>query len=125
MPIKTINMQKALSLLVIISFMSLASFSQKDTIKIEQYCELVATPRVLSNRVTIDINYGDEKSIWKDTRLKTDEGKLKKFNTVIDALNYMGKDGWMFVNAYPVVIGTSQVYHYLFRKWFLKSETAD
>jgi hypothetical protein len=109
----------------IIFIMPFLSFSQIDTSKIEQYCEIVATPRLLSNKVTIDINYGDEKSIWKDTRLKNDEGKLKKFNTVIDALNYMGKDGWIFINAFPVINGTTQIYHYTFKKMFLKSEVAD
>jgi hypothetical protein len=108
-----------------ILFTSVTSFSQNDTTKIEQYCEVVSTPRLLSNKVTIDINYGEEKSIWKDTRLKTDEGKLKKFNTVIDALNYMGKDGWIFINAFPVINGTTQVYHYAFKKLFLKSEIPD
>ena len=109
----------------IILFTSLVSFSQNDTTKIEQYCEVVATPRLLSNKVTIDVNYGEEKSIWKDTRLKNDEGKLKKFNTVIDALNYMGKEGWIFVNAFPVTNGTTQIYHYAFKKLFLKSEVGD
>ena len=109
----------------IILFTSHVSFSQNDTTKIEQYCEVVATPRLLSNKVTIDVNYGEEKSVWKDTRLKNDEGKLKKFNTVIDALNYMGKEGWIFVNAFPVINGTTQIYHYAFKKLFLKSEVGD
>ncbi|MEP6950409.1 MAG: hypothetical protein ABI863_14085 [Ginsengibacter sp.] len=116
---------KKIILTGIILFISAASFSQKDEVKIEQYCELVATPRMLSNKVTIAINYGEEKKLWKDTRLKTDEGKLKKFNTVIDALNYMGKEGWMFINAFPVSDGTSQLYHYTFKKLFLKSEIED
>lgn len=65
--------------------------AQTDTSKVEQYCQIIATPRLLSNKVTIDIDFGEEKSFWRDNRLKTDGGKLKKFNTVIDALNYMGK----------------------------------
>ena len=116
---------KKIILITGVLFTSITSFSQNDTTKIEQYCEVVATPRILSNKVTIDINYGEEKSIWKDTRLKTDEGKLKKFNTVIDALNYMGKDGWIFINAFPVINGTTQVYHYAFKKLFLKSQITD
>ena len=116
---------KKIIIISIILFISFPSFSQNDTTKIEQYCEVIATPRLLSNKVTIDINYGEEKSIWKDTRLKTDEGKLKKFNTVIDALNYMGKDGWVFVNAFPVMNGNTQVYHYAFKKLFLKSLISD
>jgi hypothetical protein len=113
---------KRIFIIGIILIASLESFSQSDTTKVEQYCEVIATPRLLSNKVTIDVNYGEEKSIWKDNRLKTDGGKLQKFNSVIDALNYMGKDGWTFVNAFPVTIGTTQIYHYGFKKLFLRSE---
>ena len=113
-------MKRIIILLFIIC--SLNSFAQ-DT-KVEQYCELTATPRLLSNRVTIDVDYGDERSFWKDHRLKDDDGKLKKFNSVIDALNFMGKTGWKLVNAYPVLLsGNTMVYHYVFKKEFLKSET--
>ena len=96
--------------------------AQTDTSKVEQYCQVIATPRLLSNKVTIDIDYGDEKSYWLDTRLKTDAGKLKKFNTVIDALNYMGKEGWIFINAYPVRMAETEIYHFAFKKLFPKSE---
>jgi len=104
---------------------SFHSFSQTDTTKVEQYCEVIATPRLLSNKVTLEVNYGEEKSYWRDTRLKNDDGRLKKFNTIIDALNYMGKQGWTFVNAYPVKIGDAQIYHYGFRKLFSRSEVSD
>lgn len=99
-----------------------SSNAQTDTSAIEQYCQVIATPRLLSNKVTIDIDFGDEKSIWRDTRLKTDEGKLRKFYTIIDALNYMGQAGWIFINAYPVKMGTSEIYHFVFRKKILRKE---
>lgn len=115
-------MKKLLGLgLLLISFSQ--SFSQTDTAKIEQYCAVVASPRLLSTRVTIDIDYGEGRSVWKDNRLKTDEGKVKKFNSVIDALNYMGNSGWQLVNAFPISTGNNTfAYHYVFRKSFLKSE---
>jgi hypothetical protein len=117
---------KKILVVAIVMLASLPSFSQNDSVKAEQYAEVVATPRLLSNKVTIDIDYGEERSIWKDHRVKEDNGRLKKFNTVIDALNYMGKDGWTLVNAFPVLVGTnSQVYHYVFKKSFLKSEVAE
>jgi hypothetical protein len=72
--------------------------------------------------VTIDIDFGEEKSIWRDNRLKTYDGRLRKFNTVIDALNYMGKDGWIFINAYPVSFGGTVIYHFAFKKKFLTSD---
>jgi hypothetical protein len=98
------------------------SNAQTDSSKVEQYCQVIATPRLLSNKVTIDIDYGDEKSFWRDGRLKTESGNLKKFNTVIDALNYMGKEGWIFINAYPVRMAETEIYHFAFKKLFLKSE---
>ncbi len=101
---------------------SIVSNAQTDTSKAEQYCQLIATPRLLSNKVTIDIDFGEEKSFWRDTRLKTDDGKTKKFNTIIDAMNYMGKNGWIFINAYPVRIGETEIYHFAFKKQFTKSE---
>ncbi len=101
---------------------TLISNAQSDTSKVEQYCQVIATPRLLSNKVTIDIDYGEEKSFWHDTRLKTDAGKLKKFNTVIDAINYMGREGWIFMNAYPVRMGETEIYHFAFKRQFLKSD---
>lgn len=96
--------------------------AQTDTSKVEQYCQVIATPRLLSNKVTIEIDFGEEKSIWRDSRLKTEGGKLKKFNTVIDALNYMGMAGWIFINAYPVHTGQTEIFHFAFKKQFSKSE---
>ena len=113
---------KKLLVIGLIVFSSYNGFSQKDTSKVEQYAEVVATPRLLSTKVTIDIDYGEERSIWKDNRLRTDEGKLKKFNTVVDALNFMGKEGWQLVNAFPYVTGNTQVYHYVFKRSILTSE---
>ena len=100
-----------------------ASNAQTDTTRVEQYCEVIATPRLLSNKVTIEINYGEEQPYWRDKRLKI-EGKFRKFNSVIDALNYMGREGWIFVNAFPITDGTTQVYHYGFKKLFTKAEVA-
>ena len=102
---------------------ALETNAQQDTTKVEQYCEVVATARLLSTKVTIDIDYGEERSIWKDNRLKDENGKLKKFNTTIDAINYLGKNGWKLVNAFPVLNGNGpMVYHYVFKKEFSKAE---
>jgi hypothetical protein len=116
---------KQLMIIGIILFASFQSFAQKDTALVEQYCQVTATPRMLSTKVTIDIDYGEVRSIWRDNRVKADDGRLKKFNTTMDALNYMGKDGWTLVNAFPVFTANTQVYHYVFKKTFKKSEVSD
>ena len=119
---------KRIFLLLAITFICAKGFAQEDSTKVEQYCEVVATPRILSSRVTIEVDYGEERSLWRDNRLKEEGGRLKKFNSVIDALNYMARDGWRLVNAFPVNASsnsnnTTYIYHYVFKKLFLKSET--
>ena len=101
---------------------TLITNAQTDSSKVEQYCQVIATSRLLSNKVTIDIDFGEEKSFWADTRLRSYDGKLKKFNTVIDALNFMGREGWVFINAYPVRNGNTDIYHFGFKRAFLRSE---
>src|SRR5438552_2566801 len=95
----------------ILFFLLIPAFgkSQSTDTKVEQYCELVAQQRILSRKVNIDVDYGDERKLFKDYRLKDESGKLKKFNSVVDALNYMGQQGWKLVNAFPVteVSGTT------------------
>jgi hypothetical protein len=117
-----INEMKKLLIISIVLLNSIVSNAQTDTNKVEQYCQIIARPRLLSNKVTIDIDYGDEKSFLRDNRLKTGDGKLKKFNTIIDAMNYMGREGWIFINAYPVRMGDTEIYHFAFKKQFTKSE---
>jgi len=112
---------KNIFILVIALSVSYASFAQTDTSKIEQYCQVIATPRLFSNKVTIDIDFGEEKSYLKDDQLKTYDGKLKKFNTIIDALNFMGRDGWVFINAYPVQLANTEIYHFAFKKQISKA----
>jgi len=118
---KTNNNMKKLLIIGFFIISTLISNAQTDTSKVEQYCQVIATPRLLSNKVTIDIDFGDEKSFWRDNRLKTDGGALKKFNTIIDALNYMGREGWIFINAYPVHLGQTEIFHFAFKKEFPKS----
>ena len=100
----------------------IASFAQSDTTKIEQYCQIIVTPRLFSNKVTIDVDFGEEKSFWVDNRLRSYDGKFQKFNTVVDALNFMGKEGWIFINAYPVFNGNIDIYHFAFRKQFSRAD---
>jgi hypothetical protein len=116
---------KKVFIILSIQVASIGAFAQSDTTKVEQYCQVTATPRLFSNKVTIDIDLGEEKSFWKDTRLRNFDGKLKKFNTIIDALNFMGKEGWVFINAYPVRNGSTDVYHYGFKKLFPLSEVKE
>jgi hypothetical protein len=105
-------------------FAAITVFAQ-DTTKVEQYCELVAQGRFLSNKVTIDVNFGEERKFFSGDKRMRDKvsGKIKKFNSVTDALNYMGLQGWSLVNAFPMTEGSGpQTFHFYFRKLFNKDE---
>jgi hypothetical protein len=110
-------------LFIILLAVSIQSFGQAEE-KVEQYCRLVASGVVLSKKVTIDVDFGEERKLFSDKRLRDENtGKLKKFNSIIDALNYMGSQGWTLVNAFPQT-GTvnSPEYHFYFKKSFNKTD---
>lgn len=118
-------MKKTLIVVIIASF-SFVSNAQIDTSKIEQYSKMVCVERLMSNKVTVDVDFGEARKFFgKDTRMKDAEGKLKKFNGVIDAINYMGELGWSLFNAYPISNGGQMVYYFFFKKTFNKSDSTE
>ena len=107
--------------------MSLFTYGQNQTSESESqnrifvYCEIVGTQKFLSTILIINVDYGQDKNIgflkYLDSRIKADDGKVKSFNSMVDALNYMGESGWVFAQAYTVTISDTLVYH-----WLLKQE---
>ena len=93
---------------------------KSDTTKFT-YCELVGTGKLFSNKVTVEIDFGQLRRIFSDNRYKDPAtGKTIVFNSMIDALNFMGKNSWEFVQAYIITEGSgnssSNVYHFLLKK---------
>lgn len=80
------------------------------------YCELVGMGKLFSRKVTVSVDFGETTSAWADTALRDENGERIVFNSMVDAMNYMGKDGWEFVQAYTVTIGQQNVYHWLLKK---------
>jgi hypothetical protein len=102
----------------------------QDTTEVEQYCKLTASGKIFSNKLHVALDFGDVERKWhKDYRLRDDRtGKPKEFNSVIDALNYMGAQGWTLVNAFAMADdgttsqrGTNSI-HYYFKKLFKQTE---
>lgn len=108
---------------MIIAFMLFAFVANAQSEKVEQYCEVVGMARIMSSKVNIIIDYGEAQSVWKDNRVKNEDGSVKKFNSMIDALNFLGANGWKLVNAFPITTGGQDVYHYVFKKEFDKKDT--
>jgi hypothetical protein len=106
-------MKKVLLVLAVLG--SYVSYAQ--TAKVEQYCDIMSVGKLFSNKVKVTIDKGEFQSIWKpESMLKDENGNPIVFNTTIDALNFMGKNGWKLVNAFPITEGGTNVYHFFFKK---------
>lgn len=83
-----------------------------------EYIQIVGTSKLLSNKVTIQIDFGQENKYWsnKDTQVKDENGKLLVFNSMIDSLNFLSENGYEFVNAYAITLGNQNVYHYILKR---------
>lgn len=98
------------------SLMTLNPDANKDSTEFI-YCEILGVARFLSNKVTIVIDFGQLIRYGQDARYKDQStGKPIIFNSMIDALNFMGNNGWEFVQAYTVTESSQNVYHYLLKK---------
>lgn len=84
------------------------------------YAELLGQQKGLfSNKVKVSIDFGQNVSFWKsgsDNKLVDENGKDIVFNSMVDAMNFMGERGWEFVQAYVVTEGNQNVYHWLMTK---------
>jgi hypothetical protein len=114
----------ALFLLLSASQLSFQVFAQNNS-DMYSYCQLVGTSNLLGTKVTVVIDYGQEMKFFKDNRLKNEVGQTVKFNSMIDALNYMALRGWEHVQAYALTIGNSNVYHHLLKRKVVQEETKE
>lgn len=82
------------------------------------YCELQGKSKTFKNKVTVNIDMGQRVKTFsrKNRKLVDENNKPIEFNSMIDAMNYMGQMGWEFVQAYAVTIGETNVYHWLLKK---------
>ena len=91
-------------------------FSEIDS----EYIEIVGTAKALSNKVTINIDFGQSTKLLgsskKQFSILDEDNKKVEFNSMIDALNFMTKNGYKFEQAYVVTTGGSNVYRYVLSK---------
>ena len=72
------------------------------------YAQLSCEEQLFSTKVKVSIDFGQSTS-WlfsmSESRLVDKNGKEIKFNSMIDALNYLTQFGWRFAQAYVVPKG--------------------
>ena len=90
----------------------------------KSYCELVGTEKLFSLKVTVNVDFGQNP--YTNSKLVDEDGKKITFNSMVDAMNYMGKLGWEFESAYAVTVGSGtsaqNVYHWLLSKYMTDDE---
>jgi hypothetical protein len=99
-----------------VAHLSAQNVSNESNSKTYQFCELIVPDGFVFN-APVDVDYGQAVK-WRSKRRLTDgNGVALKFNSVIDAINYMSKQGWEYFQAYSVQISASTAEaHYVFRK---------
>lgn len=83
------------------------------------FCELLGSGKMMSTKLTITIDFGQKTSFWTGNAkqyLVDEDGERLEFNSVVDGINYMGKRGWDFEQAYTVTLSNQNVYHWLLSK---------
>jgi hypothetical protein len=86
------------------------------------YCELVGTQKLLSTKWNVHADYGQSASLkdrFKSSTLALAFSKSKEgvtFNSMVDALNYFGAQGWEFVQAYVIPQKESNELRWILRR---------
>lgn len=86
------------------------------------FCEIKGTEKVLSNGLKIVFDFGESPvySAWtglkSQQKLVDENGKEIKFNSMVDAANYMSEKGWNFQQAYTSLYSDNVIQHWIFYK---------
>lgn len=110
-------MKKVFFSLIVMTLLSITAFAQ-ETQPVEKlhrvYCELLGTQKFLSQKCNVSVDFGQNP--YENSRLVDEKGKSITFNSMVDAMNYMGELGWKFEQAYVVTVASQNVYHWLLSK---------
>lgn len=86
------------------------------------YCEVKGIEKDFSSGLKIIFDFGANASynMWGNLSNKLkfvdEKGEEIKFNSMVDAANYMVQRGWIFQQAYSSIYGESPVIHWIFFK---------
>ena len=105
-----------LSLLVFVSVNVSAQNINNDGKPYPFYCQLVGMKN-LAGQLRLQILWNNLK---QENNLRDENGKKIEFNTMVDAMNYMAKRGWEYVDD----VSYGNVVHYVFKKYVTNDDEA-
>lgn len=86
------------------------------------YCEVKGIEKEITSGLKIIFDFGTQTSynMWGDLNSKLKfvdkNGNEIKFNSMVDAANYMVQRGWTFQQAYSSSYGSRPIIHWIFYK---------
>lgn len=86
------------------------------------YCELVGIDNrklfSIKQNLNVLVDYGDSENEFESGYIIDEKnGKAKTFSSMVEAMNFMGENGWEFVQAYTLSEPTGgQVYRWLLKR---------
>lgn len=114
---------KKLFVFLMLCMISISAYSQNfknDGKPYAFYCQLVGYKN-FSQQLRLKILWDN---IKEENNLRDENGKKIEFTTMLDAMNYMSKRGWDYVECVTYKDGASNVVHYIFRKYVTNDEEA-
>ena len=77
----------------------------------------------MSSKMKLRVDYGTQSNSWLGSygNVRDEQsGKIKSFNSTVDALNYMTEEGWTYVHSFVVTessdMGNILSYYYLLKR---------
>ena len=112
---------KKLLLLFVFCTASMVLLAQKQA-KFE-YCQLDGSynDKFAHNKYTVHIDFGENTKLKSDKNYSDVTGKGIVFYSMIDAMNFMDKQGWELVQAYVITPTNSRSSN----QWILKRKLSD
>jgi hypothetical protein len=106
---------KKITLIMLLCAIVQIGFAQD---KVEQYCEVIVNGKTFSSQVTATIIYGRTSLIISSNVPK----EKKDFDTLTDALNYMGALGWKLVSRDRKGLRDDDYWSFIFKKDLVRME---
>lgn len=103
-------------MIILLMAFSITAMAQENEGKRAVYCDMMAYNFFGIGKVRIILDMGDRKSGQEFETICEPDGKQKKFNTMMEALNYMGERGWRVIETYFISEFKTSVIHYLLEK---------
>ena len=120
-------MKKVLWFIVCLMTMVISANAQSETQ--ETYCMIVGTQKFMSSKCTFTIDYGQSTRFLDGAskmKLVDENGETIKFNSLMDACNYLASLDWVLVNAYAMNDNKQgSCYHYVFKKVIKKGDNIE